>query len=98
MIDVQRFRPNVVIDTGDTPGHPELGWTGRRLRIGDAELEITAACPRCVMVTRDIDDTVPADQTVLRHIVAELDQNVGAYATVVRPGRVSLGDRVELLD
>ena len=45
------------------------------------ELDIAAACPRCVMVTRAVDDTIPADREVLRHIVRELDQNLGVYAT-----------------
>ena len=34
-IDIRRFRPSVVVDTGDEPGHPELAWTERRIQIGD---------------------------------------------------------------
>lgn len=95
-IDIRRFRPNLVIDTGDESGHPELGWAGKTLRVGDVELEIVVGCPRCVMVTREIDDDTPQDRTVLRHIVRELDQNVGVYATVTRPGSVRVGDAVSL--
>ncbi len=95
-IDVRRFRPNLVVDTGDEPGHPELGWLGRQLVIGDVVLDLPHACPRCVMVTREIDATVPADRAVLRHIVRELDQNLGVYATVVTPGRIEVGATVEL--
>ena len=32
-IDVRRFRPNLVIDTGGRTGHPELEWAGMRARI-----------------------------------------------------------------
>lgn len=96
-IDVRRFRPSLVIDTGDEPGHPELGWAGRRARLGEAEIELVGPCPRCVMVTREVADDVPADRAVLRHIVRELDQNLGAYATVAVPGRVRVGDPVELV-
>jgi uncharacterized protein len=96
-IDVRRFRPNLVVDTGDEPGHPEIAWVGRRVRIGDVELEITTACPRCVMVTRRIDDDLPADRSVLRHIVRDLDQDLGVYATVVTPGTVGTGDPVQVL-
>ena len=39
VIDVRRFRPNFVIDTGDEVGHPEFDWTGRRMAIGTAEIE-----------------------------------------------------------
>ena len=97
VIDVRRFRPNFVIDTGDAPGHPEFSWTGRRAAIGEAEIEFIGPCPRCVMVTRPVGRDVPEDRSVLRHIVRDLDQNVGAYATVVRPGSFSVGDSMRLL-
>lgn len=98
VVDVRRFRPNLVIDTPGLDGHPEFGWVGRRLGIGAAVLEIVEACPRCVMVTRAVDDTIDEDRRVLRHIVRDLDQNVGVYATVVVPGEVSVGDDVVVLD
>jgi MOSC domain-containing protein YiiM len=50
------------------------------------------------MVTRAVDDTIDEDRRVLRHIVRDLDQNVGVYATVVVPGEVSVGDDVVVLD
>ena len=97
-VDINRFRPSVVVDTGDdgadasTPGHPEFDWTGRRATIGTATIEFGAPCPRCVMVTREINDEIPADRAVLRHIVRDLDQNLGVYATIVTPGTVAVGD------
>lgn len=98
VIDVRRFRPSIVIDADDQVGHPEFDWVGRRLRIGAVELRIGAACPRCVMVTRAVSATIPEDRAILRHIVAELDQNLGVYATVETPGAIEEGDRVTLLD
>jgi uncharacterized protein YcbX len=97
VIDVKRFRPNIVIDTGDAAGHPELGWEGRRMRVGGAELELVVGCPRCVMVTRSVGAEIPQDRSVLRHIVADLNQNLGIYATVATPGAVSVGDKAEFL-
>lgn len=97
-VDIRRFRPSFVIDTGDdgadasTPGHPEFDWTGRRATIGGATIEFAAPCPRCVMVTREISADIPADRAVLRHIVRDLDQNLGIYATVVTPGVIRAGD------
>jgi len=98
VIDVRRFRPSIVIDTGDQTGHPEFDWVGRSLRIGEVELRIGVACPRCVMVTREVSPDIPADRAVLRHIIRELDQNVGVYATVITPGTIEEGDTATLLD
>lgn len=96
-VDVRRFRPSLVVDTGDLDGHPEREWIGRRVRIGDTVVAIEGGCPRCVMVTRRIDDDVPQDRTILRHIVRDLGQDVGVYGTVVEPGRLATGDEVEVL-
>ena len=96
-IDVRRFRPSVIVDTGDQPGHPEFDWKGRRARLGTAEIQILDGCPRCVMVTRRIDDDVPQDRTVLRHIVRDLGQDVAVYASIITPGTLRVGDALELL-
>ncbi len=96
-VDVRRFRPSLVLDTGPVDGHPEREWIGRRLRIGGTVVAIEGGCPRCVMVTRRIDDDVPQDRTILRHIVRDLGQDVGVYATVVEPGPITAGDPVEVL-
>ena len=93
VVDIRRFRPSIVIDTGDDLGYPEFTWqVGARYTIGNAEVEIVAPCPRCVMPTREIAPDVPADRGILRHIVRELDQNLGVYATVTRGGRCAVGD------
>ncbi len=96
VVDVRRFRPSLVIDTGDEPGHPERAWIGRRLRVGEVEIDIVGGCPRCVMVTRRIDDDIPQDRTILRHVVRDLGQDVGVYATIARPGPIATGDEVTL--
>jgi uncharacterized protein YcbX len=40
---------------------------------------------------------LPKDPLTLRAIVRDGDQNLGAYATVTTPGRIAVGDAVELL-
>lgn len=90
-VDIRRFRPSIVID-GAEPGHPEFSWKGLTATIGDAIIKFLDPCPRCVMVTRHIDGAIPEDRAVLRHIVRDLDQNVGIYARVDRPGSISRGD------
>ena len=90
-IDERRFRPSIMIDGADA-GHPEFSWKGRTARIGSAEIEFLDPCPRCVMITRRINDDLPEDRAILRHVVRDLDQNVGVYARVLTPGVVTVGD------
>ncbi len=92
VIDVRRFRPNLIIDTRDVPGHPELGWVGRTFSLGGAVIHMVTGCPRCVMVTREISSQIPMDRSILRHIVRDLDQCLGVYATVLQPGGICTGD------
>lgn len=94
VIDVRRFRPTLVIDTGDEPGHPELGWSGRRFEIGSVVIEVVNDCPRCAAITKEVTPEVPQDRAILRHVVKEMGQAVGAYAKVVRPGTITQGDDV----
>jgi uncharacterized protein YcbX len=93
MIDMRRFRPSLVID-GAEAGHPEFSWKGRTASIGSAVIEFLDPCPRCVMVTREINAEIPQDRSILRHIVRDLNQNLGVYARIVHPGSVSVGDTV----
>ena len=96
-VDVRRFRPNLVVATPDgVADFVELGWVGKRLRIGEAEIEIAMACPRCVMITHGFAD-LPKDSGLMRTVVREANQNVGVYVRVERPGRITVGDSVELL-
>jgi hypothetical protein len=93
-IDVRRFRPNLVIAT-EAAGFVEAGWTGKRLRIGGAAIDVLGPCPRCVMITHGFGD-VPQDTALMRTVVKEADQNVGAYARVANAGEVRVGDTVGL--
>ncbi len=96
--DVRRFRPNFLIsNSGSSEPFPEQEWCGRRLQIGDAILEVTVECPRCVMTTHAFED-LPKDPKVMRALVRESGGNLGVYATVKKPGRIRAGDAVMLLE
>ena len=94
--DERRFRPNVLIDAVETNGFPELGWIGRRLRVGACVLEIAVGCPRCVMTTQPVDE-LPHDPGVMRALVRETKHTAGVYAQVIEPGEARVGDPIELL-
>jgi uncharacterized protein YcbX len=91
VIDIRRFRPSIVIDGADA-GHPEFSWKGRTASIGSAVIEFLDPCPRCIMVTREINAEIPQDRSILRHIVRDLNQNVGVYARIIQPGVITVND------
>ncbi|HEY3085754.1 MAG TPA: MOSC N-terminal beta barrel domain-containing protein [Candidatus Dormibacteraeota bacterium] len=90
-VDHRRFRANLYVD-GIEP-EEEVGWLGRRIRAGDAELEVTDRCQRCVVITKD-PDTTKASPELLRLLAERHDESMGVYCQVVRPGHVAVGDHV----
>ena len=93
VIDVRRFRPSILL-TDDGEGFVEQGWSGRQARLGGAVIELGAPCPRCIMVTRAFAG-LPEDRSIMRTLVRENRQSLGVYGTVVEPGEVKVGDRLE---
>jgi len=88
-VDHRRFRANLYVE-GLEP-EEELGWLGRQIRAGNAELEVTKRCDRCVVITRDPETTAAAPD-LLRILTETHDTCMGLYCRVVRPGRVAVGD------
>jgi uncharacterized protein YcbX len=96
-IDVLRFRPSIVIHTENETGHVEFSWKGTTASLGSAVIEFLDPCPRCIMITRKINDELPEDRAILRHVVRDLNQAVGVYARIVTPGSIALGDTLTFL-
>lgn len=92
-VSTRRFRPNLVVEwPGDGPVEP--AWVGMRISIGnEVKLAVSATTERCGMVV--LGQGGPRrDARVLRHIVEYAGGHFGAYARVVVPGVVRLGDPV----
>jgi uncharacterized protein YcbX len=83
----------LVVETTEK-GHVEFSWKGKRAQIGTAVVEFLDPCPRCVMVTQAVNADMGPDRDILRHIVRDLDQNLGVYARILTPGAVHVGDSV----
>ncbi len=95
--DVRRFRPNFFVKTDDgLEGLIESEWAGKTLRIGTVELKCEIPAVRCGMTT-NAQKELPKDNSVLRTIVKEAQQNLGIYASVSTIGQVTTGDQVELI-
>jgi MOSC domain-containing protein len=91
-VELRRFRPNLHLRL-DAPAFAEEGWAGRRLRVGEAELELLEPCERCVIPTRD-PDTREKWPELLRHLARAHDTLFGIYARALQPATVRVGDAV----
>jgi uncharacterized protein YcbX len=92
-LDVQRFRPNILVDAATDAPFPEDDWVGSVIRIGDARMRVDARDGRCKVITID-PRTTERDPGVMRAVVEERDGKLGVYGATVEPGRVAVGDVV----
>jgi hypothetical protein len=92
--DTRRFRPNLVI--GGVPGLAERQWEGGQLRIGPVLIGMEDLRGRCIMTTFD-PDSGAQDLGVLQRVQKEFDGRLGLNCYVAAPGRLSVGDAVELV-
>jgi len=91
--DGRRLRPNIVI--GGVNGLDERRWEGKTLRAGDVIIGIQDLRERCIMTTFD-PDTLAQDVDVLRKIQREFGGLLALNCSVVKPGRLAVGDVVEV--
>lgn len=100
-IDPRRFRMHFVVDGFDE--HAEDGWIDRRVRLGEAVVVPRGNVGRCAVTTQNPDtgrpnlDTLKAIGRYRADLPTSEPLAFGVHAEVVEPGRVALGDPVELL-
>jgi ferredoxin-NADP reductase/uncharacterized protein YcbX len=93
-LDPLRFRGNLYLD--GLPAWSEFDWIGKRLRVGDVELEVLRPIDRCSATsvnpsTANRDFNVP---TLLARAFGHV--YCGLYARVVRGGTLHVNDRVDV--
>lgn len=107
-IGVERFRPNIVLNAHDDSSSGEfadLAWKDLDVKIGDVELRIGDATPRCVMTTLAQPGYEQA-KGVLQVLAAtarkEFDYGAfacfGTNAEVTAAGTVNVGDTLVVPD
>jgi uncharacterized protein YcbX len=90
-VDPRHLRANILVAT-QIP-YAEESWVGRELTLGSSVVRVTGTTERCRMVGV-AQVGLPGRPGLLRTISRRHDLMAGVYATVVRPGRVRVGDRV----
>jgi uncharacterized protein YcbX len=99
-VDERRFRMNFGID--GLREHEEDEWLGLRVRLGEAVVVPQGNVGRCAVTTQNPDtgapdlDTLKALAAYRPGIDATEPLPFGVHAAVAHPGRVRVGDAVEL--
>lgn len=89
--DPRRLRANIVVETSDP--FMEESWIGRRIAIGDVELDVVRRIERCRTV--DIaQDGASSRGPWLKPLGAVRQTCVAIYADVAVPGRITRGDQL----
>lgn len=95
--DVRRFRPNILVESLRSIPFEEDEWVGGVLSFGEssdaAAIGVTNRDERCSMVNYDPDSARPAAE-VLKAIVRVRDNKTGVYGTVIRRGRIAVGQSI----
>lgn len=96
-VDVRRFRPNIVMSSLRSVPFEEDEWVGGLLSFGEgsdaAAIAITNRDERCSMVNFDPASARPT-AGVLKAIVRVRENKAGVYGSVVRRGRLTVGQPV----
>lgn len=94
-IDPARFRGNILV--GGWPPFSELDLVGRDIRLGDTTFRVLKRTRRCP-ATRVNPQTAERDLDVpglIKEHYGHLD--MGIYIEALTPGRLSLGDRADIM-
>ena len=97
-LDPRRFRMLIELD-GCEP-YDEDGWSGCRLRIGEAEVRVAGPTYRCTLTTLHPDTgdfDFPALDVLATYRRSAKGLELGRYAEVLRPGVIRVGDPIEVL-
>lgn len=92
-LDVQRFRPNILVEAENGSPFLEDSWVGRVLRFGGVRMRVDKRDGRCVVITID-PVTAERSPEILRAVVDERQGCLGVYGTTVEPGSVAINDTV----
>ena len=100
-LDARRFR--MLFGIGGVPAHAEDGWLGREVAIGEAVVVPRGNVGRCLVTSQNPDtgrpdfDTLGALRERRGSVPTTEPLPFGVYATVLTPGRVRLGDAVDIV-
>ena len=99
-LEIERFRPNIVVESLDGKPFPEDRWVGELLNFGDrsdsASVRADRKDLRCSIVNLD-PGTAKSNSNILDLIVRSRKNLLGLYGSTQRPGTIKVGDIISML-
>lgn len=99
-LEVERFRPNVLVRVTDPRPYPEDQWVGELLVFGDrpdsARLRVNRKDLRCNIVNLD-PRTAEKGPDVLGEVARNRRNLLGVYGSAERAGTIRVGDAVSIV-
>lgn len=97
---VERFRPNILCETSSKLAFTEDDWVDKTIQIGEGEtaakVNVYMRDLRCVMINIDpVNGEI--DARVLKSVSRINQTFAGIYTSVLKTGKVSLGDKLYLI-
>jgi uncharacterized protein YcbX len=92
-LEVQRFRPNILVEAAEQSPFLEDTWIGCVLRIGGMAMRVDKRDGRCVVITID-PVSGERNPAILRTVARDRQGCLGVYGSTVEPGRAALNDLV----
>lgn len=96
-LEMERFRPNLVVRALEPKPYPEDHWVGELLVFGDrpdsARIRVNRKDPRCTIINLD-PTTAESCPDLLIEVVKGRKNLLGVYGSTERPGTIQVGDTV----
>jgi len=97
-LDVRRFRPNILVRLSQPEAFQEDKWVRGVLSFGEENapaVSVTMRDLRCAMLNLD-PDTAKPNPEIMKAVFRVNENNAGIYGTVIRTGRLEVGQMVRL--
>lgn len=94
---VDRFRPNILLETLATPGYPEDAWINRTIEIDGVGVWVRREATRCIVPTL-AQPGLPEDRRILRALIDKRANSLGVRAHPISQGTIEVGARVALCE
>lgn len=99
VIDMRRFRTNILVETPNGRAARETEWVGGTLIFGEEttgpRLRANVAIDRCAMITID-PETGARDPALLGGVVEDFNNEIGVRCATEATGTIAVGDPVRI--